>query len=85
MHRDVVRFIAFDLVLRLVVTGVMGVSLVVDILCVDLDNPATDMSGLGIPGDVIADFEAFSHLFLPNAQRREAIQFAYVRFVESGR
>src|ERR1022692_199823 len=30
----------------------------------DLDNPAADVSGLGIPGNVIADFESFSHLIL---------------------
>jgi hypothetical protein len=28
----------------------------------DVDNPAADMSGLGIPGNVIADFEAFPHI-----------------------
>ena len=32
MHRDVVRFIAFDFVLRLVFTGVMRVPLVVHVL-----------------------------------------------------
>jgi hypothetical protein len=37
----------------------------------DLDNPAADVPGLGIPGDVIADFEGFSHRFLPNAQWRK--------------
>jgi hypothetical protein len=32
MHRDVVRFIAFDFVLRLVFTGVMRVPLVIHVL-----------------------------------------------------
>jgi hypothetical protein len=32
MHRDVVRIIAFDFDLRLVSTGVMRVSLIIDIL-----------------------------------------------------
>jgi hypothetical protein len=36
----------------------------------NLDNPAADVSGLGIPGNVIADFESFSHLILFNAQLR---------------
>ena len=40
----------------------------------NLDNPAADMSGLGIPGNVIADFESFSHLILPNAQLRYPVQ-----------
>jgi hypothetical protein len=39
----------------------------------DLDNPAADMPGLGIPGDVIADFESFSHLIHPT--RNGANQF----------
>jgi hypothetical protein len=42
----------------------------------DLDNPAADMPGLGIPGDVIADFEAFSHLILPNLLRYPVQQIA---------
>jgi hypothetical protein len=40
----------------------------------DLDNPAADMSGLGIPGNVIVDFESFSHLIFPNAQLRYPVQ-----------
>jgi hypothetical protein len=31
----------------------------------DLDNPAADMPGLGIPGDVVADFESLFHLIHP--------------------
>jgi hypothetical protein len=34
----------------------------------DLDNPATDMSGFGIPPNVIANFEAFCHVILPDAE-----------------
>ena len=40
----------------------------------DIDNPAADMPGLGIPGDVVADFESLSHLNLPNAQSRFPVQ-----------
>ena len=61
MHRDMVRLIAFDFILRLIRVGVMRVSFVVDVLCMDLNNPAADTSGLGIPGHVVADFEAFRH------------------------
>jgi len=57
MHRDMVRLIAFDFILRLIRVGVMRVSFVVDVLCMDLDNPAADTSGLGIPGHVIADLK----------------------------
>ena len=64
MHGDMVRFIAFDLVLWLVLAGMVRVPLVIHVRRMDLDNPAADVSGLGIPGDVIADFEVFSHLIL---------------------
>jgi hypothetical protein len=39
----------------------------------DLDNIVADMSDLVIPGNVITDFEAFSHLILPT--RNGANQF----------
>jgi hypothetical protein len=61
MHGNVVRLIAFDFVLRLVLGGMMRVALVIDILRMDLDDPAADVSRLGIPGHAIADFEAFPH------------------------
>jgi len=38
-------FVAFDFILRLIRVGMMRVSLVVDVLCMDLNNPATDTSG----------------------------------------
>lgn len=61
MHGDMVGFIAFDFILRLIWSGVMRVSFVIYVLGMDLDNFPADMSGLGIPGDVIADFETFRH------------------------
>jgi hypothetical protein len=64
MHRDMVRLIAFDFILRLIRVGVMRVSFVVDVVCVNPDNPAADTSGLGIPGHVIADLETFLHVRL---------------------
>ena len=67
MHCDMVCLIAFDFILRLIRVGVMRVSFVVDVLCMDLNNPAADASGLGIPGDVVADFETFRHFILLDA------------------
>jgi hypothetical protein len=32
-----------------------------------LDNPAADASGLGIPGDVVADSKRFRHFILSDA------------------
>ena len=61
MHGDMVSFITFDFILRFIWIGVMHVTFVIQILGMNLDNPPTDMSGLGIPGDVIADFETFRH------------------------
>src|SRR5262249_60189204 len=62
---DMVCLIALDFVLRLGLRGVMRVPLIVHVLGMDLDDPAADMPGLGIPGDVIADSESFAHLILP--------------------
>ena len=42
----------------------MRVPFVVDVFCVDIDNPAADASSLGIPAHVVADFEAFRHFIL---------------------
>jgi hypothetical protein len=64
MHRDMVGFIAFDFILWLFSSGVTGVSLVVHLSRMHLDNPAADVAGLGIPADVVADFEAFRHFIL---------------------
>ena len=64
MHGDMVRLVALDFILRLILGGVTRVALVVRIPRMDLDNPARDVPGLGIPGDVIAPFEAFCHLAL---------------------
>src|SRR5690242_19291574 len=58
---DVIRFIAPDLVLRFVLAGAVRVSLVIEILCVNLDDPAAHLPGLRIPAHVIADFESFAH------------------------
>jgi hypothetical protein len=70
VHGDVIRFIAFDFILGFILTGVMRVPLVIDTLYMDLDNLATDISGLGIPANLIANFEAFSHL-VSLAQRQD--------------
>lgn len=64
MHGDMIGLIALDFILRLLGTGVTGVSFVVDVPSMHLDNPAADVSGLGIPADVVADFEAFRHFIL---------------------
>ena len=76
MHGDMVRFVAFDLILRFIWAGVMCMSLVIDGLGVDLDNPAADLPRFGIPRNVVADselffhFMAFSSILMPNRTGR---------------
>ena len=64
MHGDMVGLIALDFILWLLGTGVMGMSLVIHVSLMHLDNPAADVSGLGIPADVVADLETFRHFVL---------------------
>jgi len=61
MHGDMVGFIALDFILWLLGIGVMGVSFVIHVSLMDLDNPAADASGLGIPADAVANFKPFRH------------------------
>jgi hypothetical protein len=45
----------------------------------DPDNPAADMSGLGIPGNVIADFEAFPHIIPLRANGANPVQHSVIK------
>jgi hypothetical protein len=58
---DVIRLVALDLVLRLILAGVVDVAFVVHILRVHFRDPATHATSLGIPGHVIADLEGLGH------------------------
>ena len=53
---------AFDFVLWVIFAGMMCIPLVIHVFCMDPDDPAAHTSGLGIPGNMIADFEVFFHL-----------------------
>jgi hypothetical protein len=68
MHGDMVSFIAFDFILRLIRAGVMSISFVLRVLCMNFDNSAADVSGFRIPGNVIAYFEMCCHIILPKPQ-----------------
>ena len=57
-----IRLITLDFVLRVAGAGVMGISLIVNVPGMDLDDMAADMPGFGIPGNVIADFELHGHV-----------------------
>ena len=58
MHRNVIRLIASDLILRLILARVNDVALESDSRRDDLHNRAADTAGFGIPTHVISDFEA---------------------------
>lgn len=57
MDCNVVSLVALDLILRIILAGAVSMPLVVEIFRMHLDDPAADVPGLRIPGDVIADFE----------------------------
>ncbi len=54
---DMVSLVAFDLILRIIFTGVVRVPFVVEILRMHLDDRAADVPGLRVPGDVVTDFK----------------------------
>jgi len=58
MGSDVVGLVALDFVLGIVGRGAMGVALIVEVRSVDFDDSAADVSGFGVPADVIADGKA---------------------------
>ena len=62
MSCDMIGFIAFDFVLRIVLRSVMDVALIVEVSGVDGDDRPRYSTGLGIPTDMIANFESLSHL-----------------------
>jgi hypothetical protein len=65
VHRNVVGLIALYFVLRFILASAMRIPLVINILCVNLDDLATDAAGLRIPAYVTADFESFFHQSYP--------------------
>ena len=60
----VICLAAFDLILRIVPGGVMGVSLIVEILRVDLYDRTGYDSRFGVPFYMVAYFKSLRHIFL---------------------
>ena len=54
---DVIRFVALDLILRVILARMVDVSFIIHILRVYFHNPAADAPRLRVPGYVIANFE----------------------------
>jgi len=61
MRGNVIGFVAFDFVLRLVLRGVMHMAFVVEVFGVDGDDPTGNPARLGVPGHVISNFERSWH------------------------
>lgn len=61
MHGDVVGFVALDLILRLVLSCMVGVAFVIHVSSMHFYDMACDHAGFGIPGHVVADFELIFH------------------------
>jgi hypothetical protein len=64
VHRDVVRLVALDFVLRDILAGAVHMSLVINVLQVDPDDRAAHISCFRIPGHVIANREPLCHEML---------------------
>ena len=61
MQGDMIGLVALYFILGIVRPRVVYVPLVIDILCVHLDDCSADVPGFGVPSNVIADFEFSSH------------------------
>lgn len=65
VHRNMVGLVALNLVLRLIGTGVVGVSFVVHVFAMHLDDSAADVASLGIPRHMVADMEVLRAALFP--------------------
>jgi hypothetical protein len=65
VQSDMVGFVAFDLVLRIILARVMDIALVVHIHRVDPHDETTNPTSFGIPTHVIADPECPGHNLSP--------------------
>ena len=80
MQRDVIGLVALDLVLGIFLGAAMHVALVFGVVCMHLDDLASDVTGFRIPAYVIADLEcvviagAVAHL-ASSGLSRNAIEF----------
>lgn len=64
VHGDVIRVIALDLVLRIILARMMDVAFVVHVRRIHPYDMAADPASFGVPGYVIADFECLRHEFM---------------------
>lgn len=62
VSRNVIGLVALYLVLRIVFGSVMGMTLVVEVAGMNLDDRPRHPPRLGIPAHVLADIESLGHL-----------------------
>lgn len=55
-----VGLVAFNFILRFILAAAMDVSFIVNVLGVQFDDLAADMSGLRIPSHLVVDPESYS-------------------------
>lgn len=61
MHSDVIRFVALDLVLWITFRAVMHMTFVINVACVLLNDNTFDLSGFGVPSDMVSNSELLHH------------------------
>jgi hypothetical protein len=61
VHGDVISFVALDLILRITFSGVMHVTFVLHVLRVFIDDNAFNISGFGVPSDMVSNSELLHH------------------------
>jgi hypothetical protein len=74
VHSDIIRLVALDLILRVIVSRVMYVTFVVHILGVHSHDPAANTTSLRIPTHVITNFECRRHRIPAGTTTWSAIQ-----------
>lgn len=65
VRRNMISLVAFDFVLGIIFRCVMGMTLVVEVAGMNLDDRPRYPARLGIPAHVIADFEPLRHITNP--------------------
>src|SRR5262249_10963760 len=73
---NVIGLVAFDLVLRFVLAGVVDVSFVVHVLCMHLDDFPADPAGLRIPAYTVAHLESSRHVSISGASGSGSVGWA---------
>jgi hypothetical protein len=61
VHGDVISFVALDLILWIAFSAVMHITFVLHVVRVFLDDNAFNVSGFGVPSDMVSNSELLNH------------------------